>query len=317
MSRLLWIVLTSCMLMACHQDEPAAPVTAPAESPPPTSTPDTAPVIGGVAAATVEAGQSYAFKPSAISNDGKPLAFSIANRPAWASFDAASGLLSGRPASGDVGDYPQVTISVATGSVSAALAPFSIRVLAPSPIPPTQPAPPAIGGNPPASVTVGTAYEFIPTASSPGGAPLAFSVTGKPTWASFDAATGALRGTPGAADVGHDAGIVIAVSDGTHATQLPAFSIDVVQIALGSVSLSWVAPTQNADGSALTNLAGFRIHYGTSAASMDTTIDVAGTSVLTHLVDNLQPATWYFAVSAYTATGAESDWSGIVSKRIP
>ncbi len=313
MSKWLGIVLTSCLLMACHQDEDAAPVPEPdpVASPPPATTPDAAPLISGVAAATVEAGQAYVFKPSAVSNDGKPLTFSIANRPAWSSFDAATGLLSGRPALSDVGDYPQVTISVNTGSTSAALPPFTIHVVAPPP------AAPSISGIPPASVTVGATYEFIPAASSPGGAPLTFSVTGKPAWASFDAATGALRGTPGIADVGHVAGIVIAVSDGTHASQLPAFDIDVTQIALGSASLSWVAPTQNTDGSALTNLAGFRIHYGRSATSMGATIGVAGTAVMTHLIENLQPATWYFAVSAYTANGEESAWSDTVSKRIP
>ena len=44
---------------------------------------------------------------------------------------------------------------------------------------------------------------------------------------------------------------------------LPAFSITVTQVGLGSMSLSWTPPTQNTDGSALTDLAGYKLYYGT------------------------------------------------------
>ena len=43
---------------------------------------------------------------------------------------------------------------------------------------------------------------------------------------------------------------------------MPNFNITVHQIAEGSATLSWMPPTENADGSALTDLAGYRIYYG-------------------------------------------------------
>ena len=57
-------------------------------------------------------------------------------------------------------------------------------------------APPTISGAPATTVVVGTPYTFTPTASDPDGQPLTFSIRNRPTWASFDTATGRLQGTP-------------------------------------------------------------------------------------------------------------------------
>ena len=58
-----------------------------------TAVPNTAPLISGNPAGTVMATTAYAFQPSACDADGDPLTFSISNKPAWASFNTASGLL--------------------------------------------------------------------------------------------------------------------------------------------------------------------------------------------------------------------------------
>lgn len=84
----------------------------------------------------------------------------------------------------------------------------------------------------------------------------------------------------------------------------------------GSASLSWQIPTTNTDGSRLTNLAGFRIVYGTSASNLSQTITVSSPTSTAYTVDSLAPATWYFAVRAYNATGAESAQSNVASKAI-
>lgn len=81
----------------------------------------------------------------------------------------------------------------------------------------------------------------------------------------------------------------------------------------GTATLSWTPPTQNTDGSALTNLAGYRISYGTSATALAQTIQV-GPSVSTYVVPGLMPGTYYFAVRAYTSGGTESVNSNVVSK---
>lgn len=84
--------------------------------------------------------------------------------------------------------------------------------------------------------------------------------------------------------------------------------------ATGSATLIWTAPTQNTDGSALTDLAGYRVHYGTSPDALTNTIQVG--NVLTHTINNLQPGTWYFAVRAYTTDGADGEIANAVSKII-
>ena len=86
----------------------------------------------------------------------------------------------------------------------------------------------------------------------------------------------------------------------------------------GSATLSWLPPTDNEDGSALTNLAGYRIYGGTSAASLSLVSTISNAGITSTVVSNLAPATThYFAVSAYSSNGAESLRSTIGSKSIP
>jgi hypothetical protein len=77
--------------------------------------------------------------------------------------------------------------------------------------------------------------------------------------------------------------------------------------------LSWAAPDENTDGSALTNLAGYRIYYGTSADALDQIIDIPSVGITTYVVDDLVAGTYYFSIRAYNAVGAESALSNIVS----
>jgi hypothetical protein len=90
--------------------------------------PNQAPAISGSPATLVTEGESYLFKPSASDPDGDSLNFSIANKPAWASFDASTGTLSGNPADGSAGLYSGITISVSDGELSDSLASFAIQV---------------------------------------------------------------------------------------------------------------------------------------------------------------------------------------------
>lgn len=84
----------------------------------------------------------------------------------------------------------------------------------------------------------------------------------------------------------------------------------------GSVTLSWVAPTERADGTPLTELAGYRIHYGRMSETYDYEIDVSNPGLLTYVVENLVPGDWYFAVSAYDSEGLESDYSNEAHKKV-
>jgi hypothetical protein len=84
----------------------------------------------------------------------------------------------------------------------------------------------------------------------------------------------------------------------------------------GNATLSWIPPTQNEDGSALTNLAGYRIYYGTSASNLNQTINLTNPGLTRYVVENLSGGTWYFGIRAYSSNGAESAMSAIASKTI-
>ncbi|MEY4933630.1 MAG: hypothetical protein RLZZ403_1950 [Pseudomonadota bacterium] len=174
---------------------------------------------------------------------------------------------------------------------------------------------PSLSGNPITSVVAGQPYQFAPTAADADGNALTFRVQNAPAWATFNASNGTLSGTPGAGDIGTFSGIIISVSDGVTTTSLPAFAIAVTQIATGSATLSWVAPTLNTDGTALTGLTGYRIYFGTNATALTQWIDVPNASVSTYVLGNLSPATWYFAVKAM-ANGVESNFSNIATKTV-
>lgn len=273
--------------------------------------PNRAPTISGTPGTNATVGTAYSFQPTASDADGQTLGFTIQNRPSWATFTTATGRLSGTPTA--TGTFGNIIISVSDGTATASLPAFTITVGGGSP-PPSN-SPPTISGSPATSVNVGSSYSFTPTASDPEGATLAFSIQNRPSWATFSTTTGRLSGTPTAA--GTTSSIVISVSDGTTSVALPAFSIAANSVTLGSATLSWVAPTQNTDGSSLTNLAGYRIAYGTSASALNQTIDISNPSLTTYVVDDLAAGTWYFAVKAYTSAGAESALSNVASKTIP
>lgn len=272
-----------------------------------------APTISGTPATAGKVGTAYSFQPSAADADGDTLGYTIQNKPAWATFTASTGRLSGTPAA--TGTFSNIVISVSDGKATASLAAFAITV-SPASTPVNNP--PTISGTPATAVTVGNAYNFQPAASDPEGATLAWSIQNRPAWATFSTTTGRLSGTPAAANAGVFANIVISVSDGTTSVSLAAFTITVSpQATLGSATLSWQAPTQNTDGSAITNLAGYRILYGTSASALTQMIEVTNPSVTSYVVDQLTSATWHFAVKAYTTAGAESSQSNVASKTIP
>ena len=86
--------------------------------------------------------------------------------------------------------------------------------------------------------------------------------------------------------------------------------------AKASVEVSWSAPTANTNGSALTDLAGYRVYYGTSPGSLSQSVDVPTAGAIDYVVQGLKTGTWYFAVTAYTNTGLESTRSSVVSKTI-
>ena len=84
--------------------------------------------ISGTPATSVVAGTAYSFTPTYTAGCGTTT-FGITNQPSWASFNTATGELSGTPTSADVGTYSNIIISISdSASDSAILAAFSIDV---------------------------------------------------------------------------------------------------------------------------------------------------------------------------------------------
>ena len=172
-----------------------------------------------------------------------------------------------------------------------------------------------IQGTAAATAVVGKAYSFQPQVSGASSTAVTYTIANKPAWATFNAATGQLSGTPVATDVGTDAGIEISATDAGSVIQLPAFTISVSAAVASnsSVSLAWVAPTQNSDGTPLVDLKGYTIHYGSTSQDYTGSISVTNPTVTTYLVNSLPAGKYYFAVTALNSAGLESLLSDEVS----
>ncbi|ERT07040.1 hemolysin-type calcium-binding repeat family protein [Lyngbya aestuarii BL J] len=274
-----------------------------------------APTISGTPATSIDEDSAYSFVPTVNDVDGDTLSFSITNKPSWATFDSATGQLSGTPTNEDVGTSEVIVISVNDGTATVELPAFSLTVNNINNAPVFSSTAPTsanedslytytittedldigdsisitsatlpswlnltdngdrtatltgtptndnvgthtvelqvtdaagetdtqtfdvavantndaatISGTPNTSVDEDSAYSFAPSVNDVDGDTLSFSITNKPSWATFDSTTGQLSGTPTNDDVGITEDIVISVSDGTETIELPAFSLTV------------------------------------------------------------------------------------------
>ena len=115
---------------------------------------------------------------------------------------------------------------------------------------------------------------------------------------------------------------MITAYDGWSKTTLPPFNIVVTQAAgtpvpppvasTGSATLAWLPPTENIDGSVLTDLAGYHVYYGTTP-QLQETLTLANAGLTRYVMTGLSKSTWYFAISAYDRSGRESDRTEVAS----
>lgn len=279
---------------------------------------EAAPTISGTPRTSFGTNSWYNFLPTARDPAvaQSTLRYSIVNKPAWAKFSVYSGRLEGATPN-TTGTYSNIRITVRSSTGTATLPAFAIQIVPKGTTGgSTGNRAPVVSGTPSTSVTVGSPYSFRPTGSDPEGRTLAWSINTRPSWATFNTSTGLLSGTPTASHVGTYSNLVITASDGTNRTSLRAFNLAVnaAGSSSGSATLSWTPPTSNTNGTALTNLAGYRILYGTSPSNLSRTVQLANAGLTRYVVSDLSAATWYFSVRAYTTGGAESANSTTVSK---
>jgi hypothetical protein len=267
--------------------------------------------ISGSPPITATVGSAYSFTPT-VTPASSQARFSVLNKPVWATFSRYTGRLRGTPSA--AGTFSNIRIRVTEGGTSASLPLFSIKVAAAGGG--TTNSKPTISGSPATSVNAGGTYTFTPAASDTNNNTLTFRVQNPPSWAAFSTSTGTLSGQPTSANVGTYTNIVVSVSDGIASASLAPFSIAVNQVSNGSAQINWSPPTQNTDGSTLTNLSGYRINYGTSQTNLSNSIQVPNPGVASYVVTNLSAGTWYFDVVAYNSSGTQSVASNLTSKTI-
>ncbi len=102
--------------------------------------------------------------------------------------------------------------------------------------------------------------------------------------------------------------------DGSSAADSVAITVN--EFTSGTALLSWTPPTTHVDGSALTDLAGYHIYYGSAPGSFPNKITLQNAGISSYLVENLMRKTYYFVVTAFDAAGNESEFSNMASKTV-
>ncbi len=84
----------------------------------------------------------------------------------------------------------------------------------------------------------------------------------------------------------------------------------------GTATINWTAPTRNSNGTTLTDLASYKVLYGTSSGNLNMSKTVSDPRATSTAIGSLGQGTWYFAVRAVNSRGVESNNSSTVSKVI-
>ncbi len=173
-----------------------------------------------------------------------------------------------------------------------------------------------LSGTPPEAVTAGDLYLFTPGVEASSETPAVFMIDGLPHWAGFNEINGELYGAPAEEDIGFYDAITISATDGVVETSLPTFSIEVVAAgaAQGAVTLSWMPPTENEDGSYLTDLAGYWVYWGNNPGTYTEWMRIDNPGLTAIVIESLVPGSWEFAMTSFNADGVESGLSNAVTR---
>ena len=90
---------------------------------------------------------------------------------------------------------------------------------------------------------------------------------------------------------------------------------DAVTPTTGSAVVTWSRPTENTDGSPLTNLAGYVLYYGTGFPVPFSAIYLEANATALE-IQNLAPGNWYFQIESVNTEGMPSELSPTVFKTI-
>ena len=85
-----------------------------------------------------------------------------------------------------------------------------------------------------------------------------------------------------------------------------------------AIALSWTAPYEREDGTpiSMSEIAGYRVYYGTEQGDYTEQVDVADSSTMEVTLNNLSTGTYYVVVTTYDMDGRESGYSEEVVKKV-
>jgi hypothetical protein len=177
---------------------------------------------------TATAGIAYSGTPT-VTGGTAPYAWTINGQPAWMTISVSTGAMSGTPGSAD-GGTSSITVTVTdatgrTGSASFSLATQALTV--------------QLSGVP-TGATLGEPYSGTVSQTN-GTAPFAYSATGLPAWATLNASTGAISGTPPATGYEATIPVTFTVTDRNSASASGFLSLSVtkpIDIGTGWAQLS-------------------------------------------------------------------------------
>jgi hypothetical protein len=93
-------------------------------------------------------------------------------------------------------------------------------------------------------------------------------------------------------------------------------AVSMVTVRVADKTLRWRAPTQNVDGTPLTDLAGYRVYWGLSSRSYSGSYTI-NSPTTTQWEATVSPGEYYFALTALDHENNESGYSNEVLKLIP
>ncbi|MDA9020304.1 putative Ig domain-containing protein, partial [Flavimaricola sp.] len=178
------------------------------------------PFVTSSAVTTIDEDVAYNYTFTASDVDaGDVVTLSAETKPDWLNFDASTGVLSGTPTNGDVGDYSVVLRATDTSGAFEEQS-FTVTVSNVNDAP-------FVTSSAVTSIDAGAAYSYTFTASDvDAGDVVTLSAETKPDWLSFDGSTGVLSGTPTNEDVG-DFSVVLRATDASGAFEDQSFTVTV------------------------------------------------------------------------------------------
>lgn len=190
------------------------------------------PTISGIPTISSTAESLYSFTPTASDPNNDTLVFSINKDMAidipWATFDTATGIISGTPENADAGLYSDIIISVSDGAFTTSLTAFDLTINVNN-------TPPSISGFVIPVIAVDargtTKYNFVGVTSDIDGDVVSVTFThNKPDWATInDPVTGSFSGDLGIGDVGEYTDITLTATDGNGGSVDYTFDINIIE----------------------------------------------------------------------------------------